>query len=109
LKLLIEQNQLILQDYNTIQELSRFSKKGNSYEAESGHHDDLVMTLVLFAWLSDQRFFRELTDINTLAELKEKTEQQLDEELLPFGFIDTGADDIPDEHGWIEYKPDVGW
>jgi hypothetical protein len=69
----------------------------------------LVMTLVLFAWLSDQRFFRELTDINTLAELKEKTEQQLDEELLPFGFIDTGADDIPDEHGWIEYKPDVGW
>ena len=105
LKLLIEQNQLILQDYNTIQELSRFSKRGNSYEAESGHNDDLVMTLVLFAWLSDQRFFRELTDINTLAALKEKTEQQLDEELLPFGFIDTG-DPQPDEHGWIEYRPD---
>jgi hypothetical protein len=63
------------------------------------------MTLVLFAWLSDQRFFRELTDINTLAELKEKTEQQLDEELLPFGFIDTG-DDIPDAQGWIEYRTD---
>ena len=76
LKLLIEQNQLILQDYNTIQELSRFSKRGNSYEAESGHNDDLVMTLVLFAWLSDQRFFRELTDINTLAQLKEKTEER---------------------------------
>ena len=60
------------------------------------------MTLVLFAWLSDQRFFRELTDINTLAALKEKTEQQLDDELLPFGFIDTG-DDIPDAQGWIEY------
>lgn len=105
LKLLIEQNQLIIQDYNTIQELSRFSKKANSYEAESGYNDDLVMTLVLFAWLSDQRFFRELTDINTLAELKEKTEQQLDEELLPFGFIDTG-DDIPDAQGWIEYRTD---
>jgi hypothetical protein len=102
LKLLIEQNQLIVQDYTTIQELSRFSKKGNSYEAESGSNDDLVMTLVLFAWLSDQRFFRELTDINTLAALKEKTEQQLDDELLPFGFIDTG-DDIPDAQGWIEY------
>jgi len=108
LKLLIEQNQLILQDYNTIQELSRFSKRGNSYEAESGHHDDLVMTLVLFAWLSDQRFFRELTDINTLAQLKEKTEEQLDEELLPFGFIDTG-DPIADAQGWIEYKPESGW
>ena len=105
LKLLIEQNQLIVQDYNTIQELSRFSKKGNSYEAESGSHDDLVMNLVIFAWLSDQRFFRELTDINTLAALKEKTEQQLDEELLPFGFIDTG-DPIADEQGWIEYRPE---
>jgi len=105
LKLLIEQNQLILQDYNTIQELSRFSKRGNSYEAESGHHDDLVMTLVLFAWLSDQRFFRELTDINTLAALKEKTNEQLDEELLPFGFIDTG-DPLADDAGWIEYRPD---
>jgi hypothetical protein len=102
LKLLIEQNQLIIQDYTTIQELSRFSKKGNSYEAESGSNDDLVMTLVLFAWLSDQRFFRELTDINTLAELKEKTEQQLDDELLPFGFIDNG-EPIGDEQGWIEY------
>jgi len=60
------------------------------------------MTLVLFAWLSDQRFFRELTDINTLAELKEKTEQQLDDELLPFGFIDNG-DPQADEAGWIEF------
>lgn len=102
LKLLIEQNQLIIQDYTTIQELSRFSKKGNSYEAESGSNDDLVMTLVLFAWLSDQRFFRELTDINTLAQLKEKTEQQLDDELLPFGFIDNG-DPVADEAGWIEF------
>ena len=102
LKLLIEQNQLIIQDYNTIQELSRFSKKGNSYEAEAGCNDDLAMNLVIFAWLSDQRFFRELTDINTLAALKEKTEKQLDEELLPFGFIDTG-DPIADEQGWIEY------
>jgi Ca2+-binding RTX toxin-like protein len=69
LKMLIEQNQLILTDFNTIQELSRFSRKGNSYEAESGSHDDLVMGLVLFAWLSDQSYFRDLTDINTMAML----------------------------------------
>ena len=40
-----------------------------------------------------------------IAALKEKTEQQLDEELLPFGFIDTG-DPIADEQGWIEYRPE---
>jgi hypothetical protein len=101
LKMLVEQNQLILVDYNTIQELSRFSKKGYSYEAEPGFHDDLVMNLVIFAWLTDDRFFRELTDINTLAQLREKTEEQLNEELLPFGFIDTG-EPIGDEHGWVD-------
>jgi hypothetical protein len=99
LKMLVEQNQMILVDYNTIQELSRFSKKGFSYEAEPGFHDDMVMNLVIFAWLTDDRFFRELTDINTLAQLREKTEEQLNEDLLPFGFIDTG-DDIGQEGGW---------
>lgn len=91
LKMLIEQNQLIVQDYNTIQELSRFSKKGSSYEAESGSHDDLVMNLVIFSWLSDQTFFKDLTDINTLLKLRQKTEEQIEEELLPFGFIDDGS------------------
>ena len=99
LKMLIEQNQLIVQDYNTIQELSRFSKKGSSYEAESGSHDDLVMNLVIFAWLTDQTFFKDLTDINTLMKLREKTEQEIEDDLLPFGFIDVG-DDIPDEDGF---------
>jgi hypothetical protein len=94
LKMLIEQNQLIIQDFQTIQELSRFSRKGSSYEAESGTHDDLVMGLVLFAWLSDQLYFRDLTDINTMSALREKSEEQIEEELLPFGFIDDG---IPDD------------
>jgi hypothetical protein len=96
LKMLVEQNQLILNDYDTIQELSRFSRKGNSYEAESGAHDDLVMNLVIFAWLTDQGYFKDMTDINTLVKLREKTEEQIAEEMLPFGFIDDGAD-VDDE------------
>jgi hypothetical protein len=88
--MLVEQEQLLLNDFNTIQELSRFSKKGASYEAESGSHDDMVMGLVLFSWLSDQMYFRDLTDVNTLMKLKEKTDEQLDDDLLPFGFIDDG-------------------
>jgi hypothetical protein len=90
LKMLVEQDQLLLTDFNTIQELSRFSKKGASYEAESGSHDDMVMGLVLFSWLSDQTYFRDLTDVDTLMKLKEKTDEQLDDDLLPFGFIDDG-------------------
>ena len=97
LKMLIEQDQLILQDFNTIQELSRFSKKGSSYEAESGSHDDLVMNLVLFAWLSDQGYFKDMTDINTLMKLRERTEEQIEQDLLPFGFIDDGGNEFEDE------------
>ena len=95
LKLLIEQDQLILQDFNTIKELSTFSRKGVSYEAESGCHDDLVMGLVLFAWVSDQQYFKEMTDIHTLRALRERNEEEMMEELLPFGFHDDG---MPDEN-----------
>lgn len=90
LKLLIEQNQLIVNDFDTISELSTFSRKGVSYEAESGKHDDLVMGLVLFAWLSDQMYFKELTSINTLAKLREKTDEEMAQDLTPFGFFDNG-------------------
>jgi|TARA_B110000259_G_scaffold121760_1_gene138178 hypothetical protein len=99
LKMLIEQNQLILQDYNTIQELSRFSKRGSSYEAESGAHDDLVMNLVIFSWLTDQGFFKDLTDINTMMRLRQKTEEQIEQDLLPFGFIDDGTDEDAEDDG----------
>ena len=97
LKLLIEQNQLIINDFNTINELSTFSKKGKSYEAESGKNDDLVMCLVLFAWLSDQSYFREYTDINTLSSLREKTEEDIEQDVAPFGFILDGREDFYDE------------
>ena len=91
-KLLIEQNQLIINDFNTINELSTFSRKGQSYEAEPGNHDDLVMGLVLFGWLSDQQYFKEYTNINTLMKLREKSEEDIENDLLPFGFVDNGDD-----------------
>lgn len=101
LKMLIEQQQLIINDFETIQELSRFSKKGSSYEAEPGSHDDLVMNLVVFAWLTSQSYFKEITDINTLSKLRQKTEEQIDDDLLPFGFINTGEiDDSKYKAGW---------
>lgn len=93
LKLLIEQEQLIINDHDTIYELSRFSKKGTSYEAEVGATDDLVMALVLFSWLSDQPYFRDLTDNNTIMALREKTEEDLMAELLPFGIHVDGTEE----------------
>lgn len=99
LKLLIEQGQLIINDADTIYELSRFSRKNKSYEAEPGANDDLVMGLVLFAWMTDQQYFKELTDIQTLSILRDKTDEQLEQELVPFGFISDGFEELYDESG----------
>lgn len=107
LKLLVEQNQFVVNDFHTINELSTFSKKGTSYEAEPGKHDDLVMCLVLFAWLSDQQYFKDYTDINTLMSLREKTEEDIEQDLAPFGFVDSGRDDdfIEDDE-YEKFVPD---
>jgi len=89
LKLMIEQGQLLVNDWSTIDELCTFSLKGNgSYEAEDGKHDDMVMGLVLFAWLSDQQYFRDYTDINTLQKLRDQTDSEIMDDMLFFGFFD---------------------
>ena len=96
MKMLIEQDQLIINDFDTIQELSTFSRKGQSYEAEGGCHDDTVMCCVLFGWLSDQAFFKELTDINTMYKLKQRNEDDLENMLFLIGFNKL-EDDIEEE------------
>lgn len=96
-KLLIEQNQIEINDFNTIQELSTFSKKGSSWEAETGCHDDLVMGLVLFGWLSNQKFFKELTDINTINMLRDQNDDQIMNDLVPFGIIDNHIDEFEED------------
>lgn len=94
LKMLIEQNQLIINDENTISELKTFSKNNNTYEAEPGCNDDLVMGLVLFGWMTGQPYFKELNDINTLIKLREKTNEEVAEDMIPFGFISDGSEEL---------------
>ena len=37
-----------------------------------------------------------MNDINTMAKLREKTEAQIMDDLLPFGFVDSGPSDYFD-------------
>ena len=94
LKEMIEQDKLIIEDFEIIQELSSFISKKGSFEAEVGHHDDLVITLVLFAWASTQNYFKDMTDLNIRDQLYKEKIEKLEEDLMPFGFIDAGSDDI---------------
>lgn len=105
LKLLIEGNQLIINDFHTINELSTFSRKNNSYEAESGKHDDLVICLVLFAWLTEQQYFKDYTDISTLLSLREKTEEDMEQDMSPFGFVEDGREEY--DEAIEKYVPDA--
>lgn len=97
IKMLIEQDQIILSDHQTVEEFKTFSKKNNSYEAEDGKNDDLVMGLVIFGWLTNQGFFQDYTDINTLVKLREKTDEEIMADLIPFGIVDDHnfPDDLP--------------
>jgi Terminase large subunit, T4likevirus-type, N-terminal/Terminase RNaseH-like domain len=92
LKNLIERQQLIITDYNIISELSTFVSNGVSFEAEEGSNDDLVMCLVLFAWLTDQKFFRDMTDVNVRRKINEEHLKMIEEEsigdLILAGHID---------------------
>lgn len=65
LKTIIETGKLEINSSETIYELTRFIANNNSFSAEEGANDDLAMTLVMFAWLTTQKLFIELssTDI----------------------------------------------
>ena len=64
LKQMVETDKLIINDYELIEELSTFVQHGQSYQAEEGHNDDLAMCCVLFGWMTNQQYFKELTDID---------------------------------------------
>jgi hypothetical protein len=90
LKTLIESDKLIISDFDTIAELNTFVRVRDSYAAEEGNNDDLVMGLVLFAWLTAQSYFRESTNIDIRRVLIEENGLDAEENLVPVGFIDDG-------------------
>ena len=93
LKDLIEDNKIIIEDFDIIEELSNFISKKDSYEADEGYHDDLVMCLVLFSWLVRQPYFKELTDSDIRARFLKDKEDMIEADLLPFGFKYDAVDD----------------
>ena len=108
-KSLVEEKKLLIRDADTISEISTFIQKRNSYSADEGYHDDLVMPLVLFSWLSTNPYFKELTNINIRREMYEKRIEMIEQEVTPFGIIDTGEEEnsFVDGSGqlWQEEKP----
>ena len=102
-KTLMEGDKLLINDFNIIEEMSTFSRKGNSWQAEEGCNDDLIMCLVIFGWLSNQPYFKELSDSNIRSQMYEEQQKLLEQDMAPFGFVDNGVDEITDEESVDEY------
>lgn len=99
LKALIENNKLIINDAETIMELTTFIAQKNTYMAEAGSHDDLAMCLVLFGWLINQRVFKENIGNNIRSKIQQDTLETYDESLIDTIIFNDGLDDsfIDDE------------
>ena len=93
LKTLIEDDKLLTCDYEIISELTTFSQKHNSFEAEEGCNDDLAMCLVIFAWLVAQDYFKEMTDNDVRKRIYEEQKNQIEQDMAPFGFIADGFEE----------------
>jgi hypothetical protein len=93
LKALIEDDKLLVSDLDVISELTTFIQKSGSFEAEEGCNDDLAMCLVIFAWLVQQDYFKEMTDNDVRKKIYEDQRDQIEADMAPFGFISDGLDD----------------
>ena len=103
LKTLIEDDKLLVKDYNIVSELTTFIQVKQSFEADEGYNDDLVMCLVIFAWLVQQEYFKEMTDQDIRRRIYEEQKNAIEQDMAPFGFIDDGLEQeqIKDEQGNI--------
>jgi hypothetical protein len=97
LKNMIEEDKLIVEDADIISEFTTFISKKQSFEAEDGHNDDLVMCLVLFSWATRQQYFKNLTDMDVRLAMYQKDIDEIEDQMLPFGYYSDGIYDDEDK------------
>ena len=115
IKDILETNRLKIVDDDTIMEISTFEAKGQSYEASDGNHDDLMMNLVMFGYFVSTQYFSDMTDINLKEMLFKNKMKQIEDDMVPFGFIDDGSSHMEvlehseKDHWQIkDFDPDIG-
>ena len=90
LKSLIEEQKFLLFDAECISELSTFVERSGTFAADEGYHDDLAMCMVLFAWLSTNTFFKDLTNVDIRDNLYNSQMRMIENDLTPFGLVVDG-------------------
>ena len=106
LKTIVESDKIVINDFNIIEEMSTFSRQQNSWKAEEGCNDDLMTCLIIFGWLSNQTYFKELSNSDVRSKLYEDQANIIEQDMAPFGFIDDGlntpeSQPFKDEYGEV--------
>jgi len=111
IKDLLEEKKLDVCDEETILEISTFVSKGQSYEASDGNHDDLMMNLVMLGYFVSTQMFSDMTDINLKQMMFENKMREIEDAIVPFGFVDDGTDAIKEieEREKMKYEPWQIW
>ena len=111
IKDLLEERKLDICDEQTILEVSTFVSKGQSYEASDGNHDDLMMNLVMLGYFISTQMFADMTDINLKQMMFENKMREIEEAIVPFGFVDDGSEAIREieEKDKMKYEPWQIW
>lgn len=110
LKTLVEESKLVFEDYNIVQELTTFIQKNNTFQAEEGCNDDLAMCLVIFSWVVAQDYFKEMTDNDVRKEIYNEKENQIEQDMSPFGFFSDGTEEgtFVDRSGDVWHTDEYG-
>lgn len=102
IKELIETDLIEIYDKETVNEFNSFIENKTSFAAEEGRHDDMVMTLVLFGFLSTTDQFKDITTADYVQRFLKIKENEFEEIALPLPIIDDGfeydEDDIIDQY-----------
>ena len=104
LKSLIEEQKFLIFDAECISELSTFVERSGTFAADEGYHDDLAMCMVLFAWLSTNTFFKDLTNVDIRDNLYNSQMRMIENDLTPFGLVVDGHEpeaQVMDGDYWI--------
>ena len=112
IKDILENGKLNIVDEQTILEISTFEARGQSYEASDGNHDDLMMNLVMFGYFASTQYFGDMTDIDLKQMLFDQRMKEIEDDVVPFGFIDDASEHIAqiehEESPWaVEYARDL--
>ena len=104
LKQMVEDNKIVIEDFDCINELSTFIVKGSSFEADDGCTDDLVACMFIFGWATDQTYFKELTNNDIRQQMFAEQQDQIEQDMAPFGFVVNGLEEenvgqMIDEYG----------